>query len=526
MSKEKKTSKGIRMPHTFVIIFIIILAAVAFTWLIPAGEYARFENAQGIKVIDPSQFHWITRSPVNPFFITSYIVNAFIKNADLIMVILFSGGAFHIITRSGALQAVIAKLAKKFSNHIVIFIPILSLVFALICTTQAVNMFIAFAPVMVMLALALGLDSICGVAIIILGGAIGFSTGTLNVSTTVISQKIAELPLYSGIGYRFLCFGVFFVVTNAFLIRYANKVRKNPEYSPMYELDCKNEWKDNLKLDDFGVMDARKWLTVACLVVALVVIVYGSVALGWDVAFMMHGAPDTCTDVKCLALSSFDVTYHGKSAHAAIKPEEGRSAFDALMLAFHGIECMREHVRDDVRMHYTMTRLPGPENVVPDTATGRFALRSFSRDYLDEVVKRFLDVVHGAALMAGVTYEIKEAPALSNKIPVHALNDLLIANAKAAGAPGVIPPRERTGSTDFGNVMHEIPGSCIRVKFVPSGTASHSREYIEAGKSQEAHDCILYGAKAIAGASLDLLTEDGLLERIQEEFKTNQALYR
>ena len=283
MSKEKK-KQGFQMPHTFVIIFIIILAAVAFTWLIPAGEYARFENAQGIKVIDPSQFARITNSPVNPLFITSYIVQAFIKNADLIMVILFSGGAFHIITKSGALQAVIAKLAKKFSNHIVIFIPILSLVFALICTTQAVNMFIAFAPVMVMLSLALGLDSICGVAIIILGGAIGFSTGTLNVSTTVISQKIAELPLYSGIGYRFLCFGVFFVVTNIFLIRYANRVRKNPEYSPMYELDCKNEWKGNLNLDDFGVMNARKWLTVACLAAALVLIVYGSVALGWDVA--------------------------------------------------------------------------------------------------------------------------------------------------------------------------------------------------------------------------------------------------
>lgn len=284
MSKEEKAKKGIRMPHTFVIIFIIILAAVLFTWLIPAGEYARFENAQGIKVIDPSQFSLISRSPVNPLLITSYIVNAFIKNADLIMVILFSGGAFHIITQTGALQAVIAKLAKKFSNHIGIFIPILCLVFALICTTQAVNMFIAFAPVMVMLSLALGLDSICGVAIIILGGAIGFSTGTLNVSTTVISQKIAELPLYSGIGYRFLCFGVFFVVTNLFLIRYANKIRKNPSLSPMYDLDSKNAMKENLKLDDFGELTARKWLAVVCLVIALVIIVYGSVFKGWDVA--------------------------------------------------------------------------------------------------------------------------------------------------------------------------------------------------------------------------------------------------
>lgn len=245
-----------------------------------------------------------------------------------------------------------------------------------------------------------------------------------------------------------------------------------------------------------------------------------------DVAIMMHGGPDTCTDIKCLALSSFDVMFHGKSAHAAIRPEDGRSAFDAMLLAFQGIEFMREHVRDDVRMHYTMTQLPGPENVVPDTVAGRFSLRSFSRDYLDQVVSRFFDVVHGAALMSGVTCEIKAAPPLANKIPVLSLNDLLLANARAAGAPGIIPPRERTGSTDFGNVMHEIPGSCIRVKFVPSGTASHSREYLEAGKTGEAHACVLYGAKAIAGASLDILEQDGLLEKIKEEFEENKKIYR
>lgn len=245
-----------------------------------------------------------------------------------------------------------------------------------------------------------------------------------------------------------------------------------------------------------------------------------------DVALMMHGAPDTCTDMKCLALSSFDVIYRGKSSHAAIRPEEGRSAFDAMLLAFQGVEFLREHVRDDVRMHYTLRQLPGPENVVPEVSVGRFALRSFSREYLDEVIKRFMDVVKGAALMAGVTYEIEEQPPLDNKVPVTVLNDLLVENAKAAGAPGIRPPRERTGSTDFGNVMHEIPGSCIRVKFVPEGTSSHSQDYIRAGKTTEAHQCILYGAKAMAGAALDLLQQDGLLERIKEEFKKNREIYK
>lgn len=245
-----------------------------------------------------------------------------------------------------------------------------------------------------------------------------------------------------------------------------------------------------------------------------------------DVALMMHAAPDTCTDIKCLALSSFVVTFHGKSAHAAIRPEEGRSAFDAMLLAFQGVEFLREHVRDDVRMHYTVTRLPGPENVVPDTAVGSFTLRSFSREYLDGVIKRFFDVAAGAALMTGTSYEIKAEPPLDNKIPVMLLNDLMVENAKAAGAPGIRPPREKTGSTDFGNVMHELPGSCIRVKFVPEGTSSHSQEYLNAGKSEDAHRCVLYGAKAMAGTALDLLDQNGLLDRVKQEFNENKELYK
>lgn len=245
-----------------------------------------------------------------------------------------------------------------------------------------------------------------------------------------------------------------------------------------------------------------------------------------DVALMMHGAPDTCTDIKCLALSCFTVTFNGKKAHAAVAPENGRSAFDALLLSFQGIEFMREHVRDDVRMHYTVKESPGPENVVPSRAVGKFALRSFSRDYLDGVIERFKDVIRGAAIMSGVTYEIIEEQALDNKIPVITLNDLLIKNAELINVPGITPPREKTGSTDFGNVMHEIPGSCIRIKFVPTGTSSHSQEYIDAGKTEDAHNCVIYGAKVIAASAYDIISSRELLEKIKEEYRKNREIYK
>lgn len=237
-----------------------------------------------------------------------------------------------------------------------------------------------------------------------------------------------------------------------------------------------------------------------------------------DVAFMMHGGPNTCTDIKCLAMSNYHVSFYGKKSHAALAPEKGKSAFDALLVAFQGIEFLREHVPDDVRMHYTVSELPGPCNVVPALAKGDFAIRSFSKKTLEQVIARVMDIIKGAALIAGVDYDITNEKVLYNKIPVRLLNDLLMENAKLAGAPQIAPPREKTGSTDFGNVMYEIPGSCIRVAFVPEGTSSHSQEYVDAGKSEAAHNCVIYGAKSIAGAAIDLIETEGLVQKVKDEF--------
>ena len=276
--------KGFTMPHTFVILLVIILFAAALTWVIPSGEYARVEDpVSGKKVVDASTFNYVENVHVNIQDIPMLIIKAFSANADLIMLILLSGGAIHMLTASGALQALIATIVRKFSNRVEVFIPLLMLVFALICTTQGVNTFIGFAPITVMLAMSLGLDSIVGVGIILLGGAIGFSTGTLNVSTTLIAQKIAELPNYSGIGYRWVCFVVYYIVTCLWLVRYAKKIQKNPELSPMYDLDQNSEFK-NASLDEFGTLDTRKILSILALVVALVAIVYGCINLDWDFA--------------------------------------------------------------------------------------------------------------------------------------------------------------------------------------------------------------------------------------------------
>lgn len=241
-----------------------------------------------------------------------------------------------------------------------------------------------------------------------------------------------------------------------------------------------------------------------------------------DVALMMHGGPDTCVDEKSLALSNYTITFHGKGAHAALAPDQGRSALDALLLCFNGVEFLREHVREDTRMHYTIAEYPGPCNVVPSKAVANISLRSYSREVLKDVCRRFEQIVQGAALMADVTCEIQREKDLDNKVPCYSLNEVIMKNAEACGAPGIGPVRKKTGSTDFGNVTNHMPGSCIRVQFVPTGTSSHSQAFVDAGKTEAGHNALLYGAKILSTTALDLIETDGLMDKLWADFEEAQ----
>lgn len=237
-----------------------------------------------------------------------------------------------------------------------------------------------------------------------------------------------------------------------------------------------------------------------------------------DLALMSHGSPSTSVDEKCMALENFVVTFHGVKSHAAISPDEGRSALDAALLSFHAIEMLREHVKDDTRMHYTVRNAGGPPNVVPDLTIAEYTLRSYSTSYLNTVVERFYNILKGAALMTDTTYDIQRDLPFKSKIVCYRVNDLLMKNAAYEKAPSIAAPRKKTGSTDFGNVLYEIPGSCIRIAFTKPDAQPHSQEYLEAGKTDKAHDAICYAAKIMADTFCDVITTPKLLAQIKEEF--------
>lgn len=240
-----------------------------------------------------------------------------------------------------------------------------------------------------------------------------------------------------------------------------------------------------------------------------------------DVALMMHASSSgTGVDKRTLAMSSFDVTFCGQGAHAAIAPEKGRSALDAMLLSFNAIEFMREHVEPDVRMHYTIAAPTGPVNVIHPLATGSYSFRALERKKLDEVIERFLRIVEGACLMTGTTSNVVPKSAYDNTITADTLREVLLANAREIGAPDIRLPREKTGSNDFGNITYQLPGACIRVASdgvhpVPG----HTKEAAAQGKSEENHQALLFGAKILAGTSYDLITQPELLVAVQTEFR-------
>lgn len=241
-----------------------------------------------------------------------------------------------------------------------------------------------------------------------------------------------------------------------------------------------------------------------------------------DVALMMHGGDRTTVDGKSLAADSFEFIFEGTASHAAVAPEKGRSALDAVIQAFNGIEFLREHVRSDVRMHGVITNGGLKANIVPEVAVAEFSIRAKDREYLNSVSERVVKVVEGAALSTETSVRINKGKQLESKLNVQILNDVLLKNAKFFEASNITPPRKRTGSTDFSIVTHRVPGACIRVAFVPQGTPNHTKEWTVASASQAGNNAIITGAKILAGTIYDLLSTPSLLEEIKREHNSEK----
>ena len=268
-------------PNTYVIIILMMIVAVLLTWIIPSGEFERVKDEVSKQsIIIPGTFKYIENNPISLFKIPVYIMKGLAKASDIVFLVIIVGGAFNIIIETGMFQSFAGRLTKIFSNKEVLIIPAFSTIFALACTTMGVNTFIGFAPIAVIIARSIGYDAIVGVSMVALGGASGFSTGTFNPFTTGVAQSLAGLPIFSGLGYRFVCLVVFLIVTNIYIIWYAKKIKANPESSVVYEMEQENK-KIEVSEKQHDKIEGRHYLVLLIVIACFVLLVYGSQNWKW-----------------------------------------------------------------------------------------------------------------------------------------------------------------------------------------------------------------------------------------------------
>lgn len=286
--EKKKEKKAFKMPNVFAIILVLCVIAVAMTWIIPAGEYARIKNDVGNTVVVPSDFQFITQSPISLFMIPSYLVKGMNSMASTIFFVMIISGVFQVVIVTGTFDGLTMTVAKKLQGRENLIIPIMTVLFSLLCTTQGINTLIGFTPIAVLLMRGVGYDAMTGVATVILGGGIGFSCGTLNPQTTGIADVIAEVPLYSGVGYRFFCMAVLLVPTCLYIMRYAEKVKKDKKLSYTYALEiAENAGEVNFggqnTLNTTNILNKRHVLIILAILVGYIAVMFGSIKLGWGV---------------------------------------------------------------------------------------------------------------------------------------------------------------------------------------------------------------------------------------------------
>ena len=250
-------SRRLKIPHTYVIVFIIIVIAAVFTWFVPGGAFDRetITTASGTKeVIRTNSFHYVESAP-QTWQIFSAFYKGFVRSPKIIVFILILGGAFWILNESKAIDMGVYAFLKKSDklnryrfirflgvNNIIITVVMLMFSFfgAVFGMSEET---IAFVIIFVPMAISMGYDSIVGVCMCFIGAGIGFAGCLMNPFTLGIAQEISGLQLFSGLEYRFVIWMVINIVGISYVLWYAGRVKKNPARSVVYKED--NYWREH-----------------------------------------------------------------------------------------------------------------------------------------------------------------------------------------------------------------------------------------------------------------------------------------
>ncbi len=274
----------LRLPNTFVLLFLILAMIAISTWFVPGGQYDTV-MVDGKPRINPDSFHYVASNPQGFVALMMAPIKGFVEAAQIIGFVLIVGGAFAVLQRTEAIDSMIKSVARAHTSSPFVramMIPVFVTMFSLGGATfgmseEAIPFILIFVP----LALALGYDSITGVAIPFVGSQVGFAAAFLNPFNVGVAQGIAGIEVFSGMGYRIVCWFIATAITIAFLMWYAARVKRKPELSPTFALDNERRKENVVNFDDFTGMTRTHGLVLALFLGFMAAMVVGVVAFEW-----------------------------------------------------------------------------------------------------------------------------------------------------------------------------------------------------------------------------------------------------
>jgi uncharacterized ion transporter superfamily protein YfcC len=258
----------LRFPHPLTLLLAFILAAAALSWVLPAGEFLRREDpVTGRSVVVAGTYHAVEPAPVGLFQALVDVPRGMIDAADVVFLVILVGAAFTVLDQTGTLRRGVDWLVLRLHSRTWVVIPALVALFA--AGGVLINMqeeFVALIPILLVLSRRMGYDPMVAVASSLGAAAVGSAFSPINPFQVGIAQKLAQLPLLSGSGYRLVFLLLALAIWTAWTLRYAARNRTTPEAA---------------ELADPEMPGGRDVLVLLLVLVTFVVYVYGIMKLDW-----------------------------------------------------------------------------------------------------------------------------------------------------------------------------------------------------------------------------------------------------
>ena len=277
-TKEKKN----RFPHVYVLLSLLVILAYAATFVVPSGTFERVKDAAtGRTVVQAGSYHTTDKTYLSAMDLPMSLVTGLQRSANVIFFVMLIGGAFQIITRTRIFDALTQAISNRVGDRGTLAIPVIAIFFSILGFTMGASQEVMiFVPVGIAIARTLGFDAMVGVAMMQLGAMCGFTAGLFNPFNVGVAQGLAGLPLYSGLWLRAVCLVIFLAITIPYIVRYALRVRANPELSLCYDLELEERGEASAGMERVP-FSGRHTLILAVIVAGFALLLWGIREWGW-----------------------------------------------------------------------------------------------------------------------------------------------------------------------------------------------------------------------------------------------------